>query len=145
MIDEYDIVVIGGGMAGASIAAHLSEHASVRLLEMEHQPGYHSTGRSAALFLEPYGNATVRGLTRASRRFFHSPPENFCAGHLVTPRAVLNTVRAGQTDAMESVLEAAVPSDGIERISAEEALTLCPVLKAEDLIGGLFNRRAADI
>src|SRR5580704_16731430 len=70
MIFEHDIVVIGGGMAGAAVAAHLSEHASVRLLEMEHQPGYHSTGRSAALFAESYGNALVRALTRASRSFF---------------------------------------------------------------------------
>jgi len=54
MSSEFDFVVIGGGMAGASIAAHLAEHATVHLFEMEDQPGYHSTGRSAALFAETY-------------------------------------------------------------------------------------------
>jgi D-arginine dehydrogenase len=145
MMSESDIVVIGGGMAGASIAAHLSEHASVRLLEMEYQPGVHSTGRSAALFLEPYGNATVRALTRASRRFLCSPPPNFCAGQLMKPRAVLITVTAGQTEARESFLNAAVPSDGIEQISATEARALCPVLKEDGLIGAMLIRGAADI
>ncbi len=56
-------------MAGASVAAHLAEFANVRLLEMEHQLGLHSTGRSAALFSETYGNHAIRALTSASRRF----------------------------------------------------------------------------
>ena len=61
MIDsECGVVVIGGGIAGASIAANLAEHVAVRLLEMESQPGYHSTGRSAARFSETYGNGTIR-------------------------------------------------------------------------------------
>ncbi|MGH6910323.1 MAG: FAD-dependent oxidoreductase, partial [Phenylobacterium sp.] len=62
---ESDIIVIGGGMAGSAVAAHLSQHAKVQLLEMETQPGYHSTGRSAALFSESYGNEIIRALTRA--------------------------------------------------------------------------------
>jgi glycine/D-amino acid oxidase-like deaminating enzyme len=84
---DCDIAVIGGGMAGASVAAHLAEFANVSLLEMEGQPGYHSTGRSAALFSETYGNDAIRALTRASRSFFHSPPTNFCNAPLMARRA----------------------------------------------------------
>ncbi|MEO7170751.1 MAG: FAD-dependent oxidoreductase, partial [Sphingomonas sp.] len=47
---KIDFLVIGGGIAGASVAAALADEASVTLLEAEEQPGYHSTGRSAAQF-----------------------------------------------------------------------------------------------
>jgi D-arginine dehydrogenase len=60
LILDCDIVVIGGGMAGASVAAHLAEFAKVRLLDMESQLGFHSTGRSAALFSETYGAFSMR-------------------------------------------------------------------------------------
>ena len=48
---SYDIAVIGAGIAGASVAAELAEYASVLLIEKENDPGYHSTGRSAAMFI----------------------------------------------------------------------------------------------
>ncbi|HEY2678367.1 MAG TPA: FAD-binding oxidoreductase [Steroidobacteraceae bacterium] len=145
MIFECDIVVIGGGMAGASIAAHLSEHASVRLLEMEAQPGYHSTGRSAAMFFEPYGSAIIRALTRASRSFFYSPPQSFCSEVLVKPRDVLLTAREGQAAALEAFFDSVTPGDRIERKSAGEVRELHPLLRPENLIAGAFSRNSADI
>src|SRR5438105_4121245 len=69
-----DFLVIGGGIAGASVGYHLSRAGRVSVLEMEDAPGRHATGRSAALFTEYYGNAVVRALTRASRDFFLAPP-----------------------------------------------------------------------
>ncbi|MGH6639751.1 MAG: FAD-dependent oxidoreductase, partial [Polaromonas sp.] len=66
---EYDIVILGAGIAGASLAWRLAGQRSVLLLEREAQPGYHSTGRSAAMFMESYGPPAVRALTRASRAF----------------------------------------------------------------------------
>ena len=71
---NFDVAVIGGGIAGASVAAHLVPNASVAVIERESQAGYHATGRSAALFSEIYGNAPVRALSRASRTFLESPP-----------------------------------------------------------------------
>jgi D-arginine dehydrogenase len=132
-------------MAGASIAAHLSEHASVRLLEMEKQPGYHSTGRSAAVFSEAYGNRIVRALTRASRSFFYSPPPSFCPEALVKPRAILLIARADQAAAMQAFLDSVTPGDHIEIKSAREALELHPLLRPDDLIAGAFSQDSADI
>ena len=70
-----DYAVIGAGIAGASY--RLSAHASVIVLEREAQPGYHSTGRSAAMFMETYGTPQIQALTRASRAFYENPPEGF--------------------------------------------------------------------
>jgi len=78
MSETYDIAVIGAGIAGASVAAQLAmSGARTALLEMEPQPGYHTTGRSAAIFSPVYGPAPIRALTRASFAFFDRPPEEF--------------------------------------------------------------------
>jgi D-arginine dehydrogenase len=145
MIFDSDIVVIGAGMAGASIAAHLAEHASVRLLEMEPKPGYHSTGRSAAVFSTSYGNDTVRALTRASREFFYSPDPDFTAADLIKPRAILLIARTNQTAALSRFLASAVVADGIEVKTAQQARSLHPLLRSDDLGGGAYIKNAGDI
>lgn len=146
MSDEgSDILVIGGGMAGVSIAAHLAQHAMVKLLEMEDQPGYHSTGRSAALFSETYGNAHIRALSRASRPFFFSPPADFAAGPLVNPRTVLIFGREGQEQALEAYPAAEGRGDRLEVVGPDRARSLCPFLRREGLLGGVVERDAADI
>src|ERR1700729_1402534 len=71
MPDEpFAIVIIGPGIAGASAAAELARTHRVAVLEREDFPGYHSTGRSAALFSDIYGNPPVRALSRPSPHFF---------------------------------------------------------------------------
>src|SRR5579859_3080038 len=136
-----EIVVIGAGMAGAAIAAHLSEHTRVHLLEMEPQPGYHSTGRSAAVFVEPYGNEQVRKLTRASRSFLYSPPPGFCTEPLVKPRGLLLAARLGQESALRHALDAAVPSDGLRETTALETTQLHPLLRKDGRRGGAYTKR----
>ena len=85
---QADFLIIGGGIAGASVAYWLAPHARVVMLEREAQPGYHSTGRSAALFMESYGTPQVRALTMASRAFLQHPPAGFAEHPLLTPRGV---------------------------------------------------------
>ncbi|KOQ21063.1 FAD-dependent oxidoreductase, partial [Achromobacter xylosoxidans] len=94
----YDYAVIGAGIAGASVAYRLSASASVVVLEREAQPGYHSTGRSAAMFMETYGTAQIKALTRASRDFYEHPPQGFCEHPLLSPRGVLYIAAPGQQD-----------------------------------------------
>ena len=69
MARDSDFLVIGGGIAGAAAAFNLAAHGQVQILEMEDAPGYHTTGRSAALYTETYGNRVVRAITSASRDF----------------------------------------------------------------------------
>lgn len=66
---DFDIAIIGAGMAGASLAAECSPHARILLLEAEDMPGYHTTGRSAAFWEECYGGPELVPLTHASGRF----------------------------------------------------------------------------
>ena len=78
-IRHGEVIVIGAGIAGASVACELAATRRVLLLEREGQPGYHTTGRSAALFTETYGNTVMRALTRASKDFLGRPPLGFAS------------------------------------------------------------------
>src|SRR5436190_22093967 len=91
-----DFLIIGGGIAAASVGHWLAPHGQTFLLEREPQPGYHSTGRSAALFMESYGTPQVRALTLASRAFFDAPPPGFAEHPLLTPRGALLVAARGQ-------------------------------------------------
>lgn len=141
-----DFIVIGAGIGGASVAYWLSEKARVIVLEREAQPGYHSTGRSAALFMESYGPAQVRALSRASLDFFQQPPAGFCDHPLLAPRGAFMFAGPGQEAAL-AAHEAAVraTSSVAERLDARQALEFLPVLRPEYVIGGVLEKDAADI
>ncbi|HEY1616796.1 MAG TPA: FAD-binding oxidoreductase [Streptosporangiaceae bacterium] len=132
---ESDFLVVGGGIAGASAGYFLAALGSVTLLEMERAPGYHSTGRSAALFSEYYGNAVVRALTAASRPFYTAPPPGF-ARPLLSPRGVLALCPHGAEDEFDEVLAggqaAPVPA---REVGADEAVAICPAVRP-----GWFSR-----
>lgn len=89
-MSDFDIAIIGAGMAGASFAAEVSAHLSVVLIEAEAHPGYHSTGRSAAFWTESYGGAGVQPLTTASGPFLANPPTDFHDRPLMRERGALH-------------------------------------------------------
>jgi D-arginine dehydrogenase len=140
-----DVIVIGAGIAGAGVAAHLPEHARVILLERESQPGYHSTGRSAALFSEIYGNEHVRALSRASRDFFLRPPRNFTQIELVKPRGTLFIATRDQEALVEAMLQEPGVAQLTELIDTKAAREKCSILDANKVIGGVFEAASQDI
>ncbi|MBK6008205.1 FAD-binding oxidoreductase [Ramlibacter ginsenosidimutans] len=146
MVDSADFLIIGGGIAGASVGYFLAPHARVVLLERESQPGYHSTGRSAALFLESYGTPQVRALTRASRPFFDAPPAGFADHPVLGPRGCLFVAGPGQEDLLDAhwdLLRAMTPN--ARRLGAAGALALVPVLRADRIIGAVLEPDASDM
>ena len=96
MTRTADCIVIGAGIAGAAAGFFLAPHLKVLLVEQEAQPGFHSTGRSAALFMESYGTPQVRALTMASRAFFEQPPEGFAEHPLLGARGAMMVASHGQ-------------------------------------------------
>jgi D-arginine dehydrogenase len=143
---QPDILVIGGGIAGASVAAELAATHRVLLLEREDALGSHSTGRSAAVFSETYGNREIRTLTRASRDFFYHPPTEFSPHPLLKRRSWLHVASASQAPALESLLAKEDVALRVRRIRLEEALALCPLLRPETAAaGGAYETDAADI
>lgn len=141
-----DFLIIGGGIAAASVGHWLAPHGRVVLLERESQPGYHSTGRSAALFMESYGTPQVRALTLASRAFFDAPPDGFTDHPVLSPRGALIVAEAGQEAELEEwwhTLRSVTPR--AQRLDAAGACALVPVLRAERIVGAVYEPDAADM
>ena len=104
MTRTADCIVIGAGIAGAAVGFFLAPHPKVLLVEQEAQPGYHSTGRSAALFMESYGTPQVRALTMASRAFFEQPPDGFTEHPVLGARGAMMVASHGQEAAVARAL-----------------------------------------
>lgn len=141
-----DFLVIGAGIAGASAAYELAACGRVLVLERESQPGYHTTGRSAALFTETYGNATMRALTRASKAFLTSPPAGFASVPLLAPRGTLLAARADQRAALERTFaECSALVGNLELWTGARVRERVPVFSEAQVDGGLWEPDAMDI
>ena len=143
---HFDIAVIGAGIAGASAASTLAHHRSVLLLERESQPGYHTTGRSAATFVESYGPPAVRALTRASRAFYFAPPAGFSDHPLLAARGALTLARPGQEQQLEREFAGLAPTcPGLVRLSRAEAVALVPCLLPQQIACAMLDQHTMDI
>ena len=144
---KCDFLVCGSGIAGASIAYELAASgASVVVVEQEDRHGYHTTGRSAAMYLESYGAAPLRRLTVASRAFFDSPPEGFSDYPLLRPRGCLNIAgqeSLGELDALAGEIEAT--GSRYERLDGSQVRERIPILRPDACAAAVYEPDAADI
>ena len=122
---DYVFAVLGAGIAGASVACELQAHGRVVLLEREPLPGHHTTGRSAAVLVQNYGNAVVRRLTQASREFFEREDQRV---RLAEER------KAGEDLGVD-----------VRLLDAAATRSLCPVLREDYVAGGLLEPGAKGI
>lgn len=130
------VIIIGGGVAGISAAARLAPHADVTVLEGEDSLAYHASGRSAAMFLRNYGNATVKALNAASADHHHHAD-----GGVLSPRGMMMVASAGHEDAFR-----ADSADlGLEEITLDEAATLWPILNRDTITHAAYREDAQDL
>ena len=143
-VSTFDTLIVGAGIAGASLAWRLAQRGlAVTLLERESQPGTHSTGRSAATFMETYGPPQVRALTRAGRHFYLEPPAAFTDQPLVTPRAALIVGTRAQSAALDATYaELAGAGTRLRRLGTADAVALFPVLDPAKVGGAVLDEDA---
>ncbi|HET9426958.1 MAG TPA: FAD-dependent oxidoreductase [Allosphingosinicella sp.] len=139
-----DVVIVGAGMAGASLAAELAGRASVLLLEGESRPGYHSTGRSAAFLSETYGGPHIQPLTSASRRFLEDPPTDFSPEPFLSRRGALHIADSGGEAALDTLFRSFRRTVQLEPWYRFELLRMLPDLR-DGWNLGLWEPSCADI
>lgn len=144
-MSDFDIAIVGAGIAGASLAAEVAGRQSVLLLEAEAHPGYHSTGRSAAFWDESYGGPLVQPLTTASGPFLANPPADFHVGPLMHARGALHIGTGAQHDLAATML-ADFAQSGVEIEAADRDMLehMVPGIQSE-WSHGLWEPACADI
>lgn len=144
--DRCDFIVIGAGIAGASVGWRLAAHGRTVVLEREDQPGYHTTGRSAAQYIASYGPPDARILTLASRSFFEAPPDGFADQPMLRRRAVMTFAPPGDETLLDQHQQD-LQSLGVavERIDAAAAQRLVPVLRPDRVSGAVLEPDSWDM
>ncbi len=142
-----DIIIIGGGIAGMSAAYFLAQKGKkVIVLEREDQPGYHSTGRSAALYSETYGPKIIRKMSTASRSFFLTPPDGFTDHPILSPRGIMIVGLPGEESALQELLtEGRANGADVQALTPEQIHELIPIIDTKQFIGGALEPAAMDI
>jgi len=143
--EVVDVAVVGGGIAGISVAATLAETLKVVVLERESHPGLHSTGRSAALFSEIYGGPAVRALSRGSREFLYSPPEDFVPAPIVRQRSTLHIATEEQRKHLDAFASLPDVAPAVRKLNGIEARALCPILRDGYVVTAALETASADL
>lgn len=141
-MSRYDIVIIGAGIAGASLAAQVAPHARVLMLEAEDQPGYHATGRSAAFWSETYGGPDIQPLSRASHPFLSAPTPEMGGESFLSPRGELFIATREDRGVLDRFV-AEFAAAGVKLTQADPAAH-CPGLRPE-WTEGLWDPTCSDI
>lgn len=141
-MSQYDVAIIGAGIAGASLAAEVAPHARVLILEGEAQPGYHATGRSAAFWSETYGGPDIQPLVIASGDYLHQPPAAMGGEGFLSPRGELFIA----TRADRHVIDGFVAKFAALGVTLDEVdpAHYCPGLRSE-WTDALYDPTCSDI
>lgn len=147
--EAVEIAVIGGGIAGMSAAYFLSQAAPERTIgvfEAEDSLTHHTTGRSAAVYIENYGALAIRSLTMASRQFFFDPPDDLVDRPILTTKGYLAVARSEAVDVIDRLVEEGrAINPAIGHLEPSEALALAPMLRPEAVAAALYEPDASDI
>ena len=139
---SFDTIVVGAGIAGATVAAHLAPDHRVALIEAEEAAGYHATGRSAASWILNYGPPDVRAMTGASRAFLETPPPGFTETAILRRRMNLYLAPAEQLADFQDLI---INGVGLREVSLVEAKQLVPALRDDYAMAAAIEDDVFDI
>lgn len=142
-MNYYDVILIGGGIAGVSAGAEIAAYAKTVVLEAESQPGYHATGRSAAFFTTTYGNSLSQSLGRISEIFFRGPPDGFTEHALIHPREQIVVANAASLD-RHKAMQAGIAAD-VSPIDIDDALARVSILNRDEVAGAFVDRTGGEL
>lgn len=145
MTEHSDFLVIGAGIAGAAAAMELAATGKVTMVEMEERPGYHSSGRSAALYTPNYGPAVVRAIIAFSTAFYRDPPAGFAAHPLLSPRQAITFVGSGGEERIDKFIALATRDTPTHEISPAEACERAPLLKRDVVARAMLDPHVMDM
>lgn len=143
-VRSFDAVIVGAGMAGASLGAELAPHMSALMVEMEHQPGYHATGRSVAFWSESYGGPMVRPLTQASHAFLSKPEPDFSEEGFLVRRGALHIGRVEDATKRDAMMAEFADHSLFEPMDADQMRSRVHGLRP-DWVTGLAEATTCDI
>ena len=141
-VQTADIIVIGAGIAGISAAAELAADAGVTVLEMEAQPGYHASGRSAAYFATAYGKKIIRDITGCCESFLLEPPDGFTEVPLLRPR---DSMFFGREDQAGKLLALQVDNTRLQFLDEDAVRRRVSVFAPGYLYGAMWDRKGGDL
>jgi sarcosine oxidase, subunit beta len=143
MTETADVVIIGGGIVGASVAYHLAEAdcTNVLIIEKETQQGMGSTGKSAGGVRAQFATPINIGMSLYSINVFSNFEE--ITGHtsgykahgylfLATEKRHLDYLEANRKRQQECGLS------NVEMVAREDIIKIIPQMKADDVLGGSF-------
>ena len=143
---KFDIIVLGSGIAGISIASELSEYLNVCVLEKEGLISYHSTGRSLAFYLESYGNEVIRQLTSASKDFFYNRIDTTSKNILIKKRGVIHIANKFQTIKLKNLYKTLTKNnENFKILNKLQTMDLLPCLNDEYVDSSIYDSEASDI
>jgi len=147
-MSKYDVIVIGGGIAGLSVAAELSSEVSVLVLEQEENTAFHSSGRSAAVYSSSYGSdrTAIYALSKASGDFLKSPPKTFCDNPLLHPRGLLYVTDKEHQETLRNVhAEMSQLNGDLRWVEGDFIREKMPLLKEEYTQGAIYTDNVYDV
>jgi len=135
--------VIGAGISGAAVAYELAQHGKVAIVESESLAGYHSTGRSAALYTPNYGPELVRKICRIAYPFLSQPPKQFTDQPLLSARGFMSIFNDDYKDLIAD--ELAQGGDQFVRLDKQQTLKQAPFLRSERIHGAIYEEGVKDL